>query len=82
MSLYEIDTIRCMMENRKHSKISVWNRLVLEDIQKSILCAPDIIHISTPVSYVLIYSKLNKNKGWVSRNLLPAWNMPAGADSR
>ena len=66
---YEIDTIRAIMENRKHSKISVWNRLVLEDIKKSILCHPDIIHISTPVSYVLIYSKLNKNKNWVSKNL-------------
>lgn len=66
---YEIDTIRAIVENKKNSKISVWNRLVLEDIKKSIHCHPDIIHISTPVSYVLIYSKLNKNKNWVMKNL-------------
>ncbi len=66
---YEIDTLRNIMQNRKHSKISVWNRLVLEDIKKSILCEPDIIHISIPVSYVLIYSKLNKNKTWITKNL-------------
>jgi homocitrate synthase NifV len=66
---YEIDTIRAIVENSKNSKISVWNRLVLEDIKKSIDCAPNIIHISTPVSYVLIYSKLNKNKTWVMKNL-------------
>lgn len=69
VSSYEIDTIRAIVENRKQAKISVWNRLVLEDIKKSIDCAPDIIHISTPVSYVLIYSKLNKNKTWVLKNL-------------
>jgi homocitrate synthase NifV len=65
----EIDTIRAMMETRKQAKISVWNRLVLDDIKKSVCCAPDIIHISTPVSYVLIYSKLNKNKSWITKNL-------------
>ena len=65
----EMDTIRAMMEKRRTSKISVWNRLVADDIKKSVDCAPDIIHISTPVSYVLIYSKLNKNKSWVAKNL-------------
>lgn len=69
VNTYEIDTIRSMVQNRKHSKISVWNRLVLDDIKKSILCEPDIIHISIPVSYVLIYSKLNKNKTWITKNL-------------
>lgn len=66
---YEIDTLISIMQNRKNAKISVWNRLVLEDIKKSVQCQPDIIHISTPISYVLIYSKLNKNKTWVTKNL-------------
>ncbi|SHH99807.1 homocitrate synthase NifV [Sporobacter termitidis DSM 10068] len=69
VSAMEMDTIRAMTARRRHSKISVWNRLVLDDVKKSVDCAPDIIHISTPVSYVLIYSKLNKNKTWVSKNL-------------
>lgn len=65
----EMDTIRAIMANRRNSKISVWNRLVLDDVKKSVDCGPDIIHISVPVSYVLIYSKLNKNKTWISKYL-------------
>ena len=65
----EMETIRDIMAVRRDSKISTWNRLVLDDVKKSVDCAPDIIHISTPVSYVLIYSKLGKNKTWVAKNL-------------
>lgn len=69
VSALEMETIRAIMSMRQNSKISVWNRLVLDDVKKSVDCAPDIIHISTPVSYVLIYSKLSKNKTWVLKNL-------------
>jgi homocitrate synthase NifV len=65
----EMDALCEIMQNRKQSKISVWNRMQLEDVKKSIACKPDIIHISTPVSYVQIYSKLNKNKAWVVKNI-------------
>ncbi len=65
----EIETLQAIMDIRKRAKISVWSRVVLDDVKKSVLCRPDIIHISTPVSYVLIYSKLNKNKSWVVKNL-------------
>ena len=65
----EMDTVRAIMEMRRTSKISVWNRLVPDDIKRSVDCAPDIIHISAPVSYVLIYSKLNKNKTWIMKKL-------------
>ncbi|WP_101909660.1 homocitrate synthase [Marasmitruncus massiliensis] len=66
---YEADTIRQIMKNRRNAKISVWNRVNMEDIQKSAECGPDIIHICAPVSYVQIYSKLNKNKTWLVKNL-------------
>ncbi len=66
---YEMETMGLIMQNRKNSKISVWNRLMLADIKKSIACRPDIIHVSVPVSYAMIYSKLNKNKTWVTKNL-------------
>ena len=69
MGSIETDIIGQIMCERKTSKISVWNRLILDDIKKSIECRPDIIHISVPVSYNLIYSKLNKNKNWVIKNL-------------
>ena len=70
VNTYEIDTISSIVESVEQTKISVWNRLVIGDIEKSIKCSPDIIHISAPVSYVLIYSKLNKNKAWVVKSLL------------
>ncbi len=70
VSSYEMDTITSIVESVKYAKISVWNRLVTADIEKSVACRPDIIHISAPVPYVLIYSKLNKNKTWMSKKLM------------
>lgn len=66
---YEVDTLYEISGRRKNSKIAVWNRLNVNDIMRSFECTPDIIHISLPVSYAQIYSKLNKNKSWIVRNL-------------
>lgn len=62
-------SICSIMENRKHSLISAWNRMDKADIDHSIDCQPDIIHISAPVSYPHIYTKLRKNKGWLAKQL-------------
>lgn len=70
MGRYEMETIGEIMRRRQNAKVSVWCRSMAEDIEKAIACTPDIIHISVPSSYALIYSKLNKNKGWVVKNLL------------
>jgi homocitrate synthase NifV len=59
-----------IIENKKKAKISVWSRMNTNDVKRSIACKPDIIHIGTPVSYIQIYSKLKKNKGWVLKNVL------------
>lgn len=67
---YEKNTIREIIANKKNSKISVWNRLNLSDIKHSLECDPDIIHISVPVSYVQIYTKLHKNKAWIIKNII------------
>ncbi len=69
MGKYEKDSICKIMENREGARISTWNRMNREDIQHSFDCRPDIIHISAPVSYVHIYSKLKKNKVWLQKNL-------------
>ncbi len=65
----EKESILKIMENRKNSRISVWNRMNVSDIKHSMDCMPDIIHISAPVSYVQIYSKLKKNKVWLINTL-------------
>lgn len=65
----ERDSIAKIIENRKHSLISVWSRMKKEDVKESVACSPDIIHIGAPVSYVQIYNKLKKNKVWVQKSI-------------
>lgn len=69
MGNYEKDTICEIMSQRKRARISTWNRMNKEDISNSFDCHPDIIHISAPVSYIHIYSKLKKNKIWLRKTL-------------
>jgi len=66
----EKEAITRILAIRKRAKISVWNRMTVEDIRHSIECCPDIIHIGAPVSYVQIYTKLKKNKQWLENELL------------
>lgn len=51
------------------SKISTWNRMSIQDINDSIDCSVDIIHISVPSSDIQIKSKLNKDKQWIIENM-------------
>ena len=66
----EKDVIKAIVENRKSTFISTWNRLNKEDIKASIECNPDIIHLSVPTSDIQIFSKLNKSKDWLERTLV------------
>jgi len=61
----EKEAIIEIMHTKKHVTVSAWNRMSVSDINHSIECRPDIIHISMPVSYVQIYTKLRKNKKWL-----------------
>lgn len=70
LSEAEEESICRIIENKNSAKISVWSRMNINDVKASIRCKPDIIHIGTPVSYIQIYSKLKKNKGWVVKNVL------------
>ncbi len=65
----ECDGIRKIVENKKHSLVSVWSRMNINDIKVAMDCSPDVIHIGAPVSYVQIYSKLKKNKSWMIKTL-------------
>lgn len=66
---YEIDTINEIYHNKKNAKISVWSRLNEDDIKLASKCKIDILHISVPISYPQIYSKLNKNKAWILKEI-------------
>ena len=66
---YEKETLCEISNTCKKARISVWNRMVEGDIKDSFDCCPNIIHISAPVSYAQIYTKLHKNKAWLIRQL-------------
>jgi len=51
------------------SKVSSWNRMNTRDIQNSIDCGVDIIHISIPTSDIQLNSKLAKDKKWIMYNM-------------
>ncbi len=70
LSDMEEEGILGIIESSHKAKVSVWSRMNANDVRHSIRCRPDIIHIGTPVSYIQIYSKLKKNKGWVIKNIL------------
>lgn len=53
-----------------NSKIMSWNRIVEEDIIKSINCGIKFIHISAPVSDVHIEKKLKKDRNWVIEKMV------------
>lgn len=66
----EQDAIKEIMSKKKQAIISTWSTLDKESISAAIECKPDIIHISVPVSYAYIYSKLKKNKQWMKGQMI------------
>lgn len=70
LSEAEEESICRIIDKKLRAKISVWSRMNVNDVKRSIACRPDIIHIGAPVSYIQIYSKLKKNKGWVIKSVL------------
>lgn len=60
----EKDTIRRILSQRRHARIAVWNRLREQDIDHSLECRPDIIHISVPGSDVLLSGVLGRSRAW------------------
>ncbi|MBR0597727.1 homocitrate synthase [Sinanaerobacter chloroacetimidivorans] len=69
MGSFEKDVICEIMALRKKAKIAVWNRMNIEDIKHSFDCHPDIIHISIPVSDIMISTMLGQNRSWVANTM-------------
>lgn len=51
------------------SKISSFNRMNINDVNHSLDCGVDIIHISVPSSDIQIEAKLGKDRLWVKSNM-------------
>lgn len=69
MGRCEKDAVCRIMDLRTTAKIAVWNRMRREDIAHSLDCKPDIIHISAPVSDLLVGTLLKKDHDWVRQTL-------------
>ncbi|HEY8804833.1 MAG TPA: homocitrate synthase [Clostridium sp.] len=61
----EKKSIEKLMSLGLSSKISAWNRMNINDIDHSIDCGVDIIHISVPISDIQIKWKLGRDREWV-----------------
>ena len=61
----EKKSIEKLMSLGLSSKISAWNRMSINDINHSIDCGVDIIHISVPISDIQIKWKLGRDREWV-----------------
>lgn len=66
----EKESIKEIVALGLNSKISAWNRMSIKDIDQSMECGVDNIHISVPASNLQIESKLSKNKIWVIDNII------------
>ncbi|MBV4441567.1 homocitrate synthase [Clostridium tyrobutyricum] len=64
----EKESIKKIMNLGLNSKISSWNRMNIQDIDDSMDCGVDIVHISIPSSDLQIKSKLRKDRDWVINN--------------
>ncbi|WP_218070357.1 hypothetical protein [Desulfuribacillus alkaliarsenatis] len=65
----EVESIKNIVNLGLKSKIATWNRMNINDIQASVECGVDIIHISVPASDLHIQEKLKKNRTWVKEQM-------------
>ncbi len=78
----EIRPIERILHDREHARISLWSRLNTEDVRIAARLNPDVIHISIPVSYLHIYTKLGKNKTWVINKLQEVLDIVSGSTAK
>ncbi|WP_177223974.1 homocitrate synthase [Neomoorella thermoacetica] len=68
----EQEAIRAIARQGLRSRVSTWNRLLLEDIRSSLECGIRDVHISAPVSSIQIRAKLRQDYRWVLNRLRQA----------
>lgn len=65
MGKEEMDNLYQINNMGLKAKIYSWNRMNIQDIQQSINCGCNHIHISAPASDLHIYKKLHRERSWV-----------------
>ena len=69
MGQEETEALRYILEARLKAVVFAWNRAYREDIEASIACGFEFLHISVPVSDLHIHRKLKKSRDWVIAQL-------------
>ncbi|WP_371374070.1 homocitrate synthase [Sporomusa aerivorans] len=69
MGQEEMEALRLIVDARLKAVVFAWNRAFPEDIEASVACGFEFLHISVPVSDLHIYRKLKKNREWVLKQL-------------
>lgn len=69
MGTEEKDTVWAIKESCRHTKIAVWNRMRPEDILHSFDCQPAVIHISAPVSDLMLRGVVRRDRAWLEATL-------------
>ena len=65
MGREEMEGVNRLLALNLNSEIMTWNRIVQDDVLKSIECGARYLHISAPVSDIHIYKKLGKDRKWI-----------------
>lgn len=78
----EEHTLRTIIDQSQRSHISLWCRLNVAEVEKALACNPHVVHVSVPVSYLHIYTKMNKNKNWIVNQLQQVLDLVAKHDCR
>ena len=69
MGQEEMEALRLILAARLKAVVFSWNRAFREDVEASVACGFECLHISVPVSDLHIYRKLKKNREWVLKQL-------------
>lgn len=72
MGQEEAEALRLILDARLKAVVFAWNRACREDIEASIACGFEFLHISVPVSDLHIHRKLKKSREWVLNQLTSA----------
>jgi homocitrate synthase NifV len=65
----ERKNIRAIVDLKLPCRLAVWCRAIKEDIEAAIECGTQIVHISFPVSSVLLKA-MSKNREWVTKSIV------------
>ncbi len=65
MGILEQEAICSIRQAGLNCQLVSWNRILEADIKASLACEVKLVHLSAPVSDIMIYSKLRHDRSWV-----------------